>query len=44
VLRFPDQRISLTLEGKNLGDEQNYDVIGFPLPGRSFFATIGYGG
>jgi iron complex outermembrane receptor protein len=42
VLRSPAHGISLSLEGQNLTDERIYDVIGFPLPGRSFFATIGY--
>lgn len=30
----------LTLEGKNLGDRRVEDVGGFPLPGRSVFASI----
>ena len=42
VLRSPDRGIMLSLEGHNLGDERIYDVSGFPLPGRSLFATIGY--
>ncbi len=42
VLRSPGHGISLSLEGHNLGDERIYDVSGFPLPGRSLFATIGY--
>ncbi len=42
VLRSPAHGISLSLEGHNLGDEQIYDVSGFPLPGRTLFATIGY--
>jgi len=30
------------LEGKNLADERYEDFNGFPLPGRSFFASIKY--
>jgi iron complex outermembrane receptor protein len=42
VLRSPAHGISLSLEGRNLSDEGVYDVSGFPLPGRTLFATIGY--
>ncbi len=42
VLRSPAHGISLSLEGHNLSDERIYDVSGFPLPGRTLFATIGY--
>ena len=42
VLRSPAHGISLSLEGRNLTDERIYDVSGFPLPGRTLFATIGY--
>ena len=42
VLRSPAHGISLSLEGRNLSDQRIYDVSGFPLPGRSLFATIGY--
>jgi len=31
---------SLTLEAKNLGDDQIEDIFGFPLPGRSYFLTL----
>ncbi len=31
---------SLTLEAKNIGDDQIEDVFGFPLPGRSYFITL----
>jgi len=34
--------ISVTMEGKNLTNNRIGDVAGFPLPGRSFFATIRY--
>ena len=33
---------SLTLEGRNLTDNRISDVNGFPLPGRSYFVTLGY--
>ena len=42
VLRSPAHGISLSLEGQNLSDQRIYDVSGFPLPGRTLFATIGY--
>ncbi len=42
VLRSPAHGISLSLEGRNLSDQRIYDVSGFPLPGRTLFATIGY--
>jgi len=32
----------LTLEGRNLTDNQVRDVIGYPLPGRSFYFTLEY--
>ncbi len=31
---------NITLEGKNLAGNQIRDVIGYPLPGRSFFITL----
>ncbi len=34
--------LSLTVEGRNLADKRIGDVNGFPLPGRSFFATLSY--
>ncbi|MCK4549779.1 MAG: TonB-dependent receptor, partial [Candidatus Krumholzibacteria bacterium] len=42
VLRSPAHGISLSFEGHNLSDQRIYDVSGFPLPGRTLFATIGY--
>jgi iron complex outermembrane receptor protein len=33
---------SFTIEGKNLGNKRISDVQGFPLPGRSYFATLSY--
>ncbi|MFP4533150.1 MAG: TonB-dependent receptor [Desulfobacterales bacterium] len=32
----------MSLEANNLGDEQYEDFNGYPLPGRSFFASIKY--
>ena len=34
--------LRFTLEGKNLGDRRVADVGGFPLPGRSLWASIEY--
>jgi len=42
TLRSPAHGVSLVLEAQNIGDVRGYDVIGFPLPGRSFYATITY--
>jgi len=36
--------LALTVEGKNLGDNQIEDVAGFPLPGRSLFVSCTYRG
>ncbi|ETW93254.1 MAG: hypothetical protein ETSY1_40020 [Candidatus Entotheonella factor] len=35
-----DKHLTMTFEAKNLTDNQVGDFRGFPLPGRSFFATI----
>ena len=32
--------LTVTLEGRNLGDERASDVAGFPLPGRMLFASL----
>ncbi len=42
VVRAPVDGLSLTVEGRNLTDQQAADVSGFPLPGRSVYSTIGY--
>jgi iron complex outermembrane receptor protein len=42
TLRAPVNGLSLTLEGRNLGDERAEDVAGFPLPGRSMYSTVSY--
>jgi len=39
---LPVSTLRLTLEGKNLGDDRTRDVLGFPLPGRSFFVTLAW--
>ena len=38
----PATRLTLTFEGRNRADDQVSDVNGFPLPGRSFYSTLGY--
>jgi iron complex outermembrane receptor protein len=42
-LRLPWQRLRVALEVKNAGDDQQEDVLGFPLPGRAVFGTVSYG-
>ena len=32
----------MTIEGDNLGDSLIPDQIGFPLPGRAFYATLSW--
>jgi iron complex outermembrane receptor protein len=39
---YPKKELSLTAEAKNLTDEQMEDVLGFPLPGRSYYGTAQY--
>jgi len=43
-LRHPRSGFTLTVEGRNLGDEQVEDVVGFPVPGRAFYVTLSYSG
>ncbi|MBK7974676.1 MAG: TonB-dependent receptor [Deltaproteobacteria bacterium] len=38
-LRVTDE-LGLTFEARNLADDRVSDVIGYPLPGRSFFGSI----
>lgn len=38
----PTRQLSFTFEVKNIGNEQIYDVIGYPLPGTSYFGTVTY--
>jgi outer membrane receptor protein involved in Fe transport len=39
-LALTRQFLTLTIEGKNLGDRRVSDVGGFPLPGRSLFVSL----
>jgi hypothetical protein len=43
AVELPVAALRLTVEGKNLGDDRTRDVLGFPLPGRSFFVTLAWG-
>ncbi|MBI4209659.1 MAG: TonB-dependent receptor [Deltaproteobacteria bacterium] len=36
------RELSMTAEVKNVNDEQIADVLGFPLPGRSYYGTAQY--
>lgn len=38
----PIKNLAVTFEAKNLGNEQISDVLGYPLPGLSFFGTVSY--
>jgi len=38
----PVKGLSVTLEVKNIGNEQVSDLLGYPLPGRSYFGTVKY--
>jgi iron complex outermembrane receptor protein len=38
----PTRQLSFTFEVKNIGNEQIYDVMGYPLPGISYFGTVTY--
>ncbi|MBN2071148.1 MAG: TonB-dependent receptor [Candidatus Krumholzibacteriota bacterium] len=42
VIRPPLGGVTFTIEGLNIGDEKTSDVAGFPLPGRSFYASVRY--
>jgi len=37
---YPFKYTTLTFEVKNIENEQVSDVLGFPLPGRSYFGTV----
>lgn len=39
-LTLPAHGLSISFEGRNLGNDQISDVNGFPLPGRSFYTTL----
>ncbi len=36
----PKKFLSLTFEVKNFKDEHSFDIVGYPLPGRSYFVTL----
>jgi iron complex outermembrane receptor protein len=38
----PLKGVFVTAEGRNLTDNRVSDVHGFPLPGRTFYATLSY--
>jgi iron complex outermembrane receptor protein len=40
---FRARAATLSLEARNLADDHAADISGFPLPGRSFYATLGVG-
>ncbi len=42
-LALPVAGVRVTFEVKNAGDDRTADAFGFPLPGRSLFATVSYG-
>jgi len=44
IVRFdtPLEGLSVTAEGRNLTDNRISDVQGFPLPGRTLYATLSY--
>ncbi len=37
-----DERLWLAFTVRNLLDDQSFDVLGYPLPGRNFAATVSY--
>jgi iron complex outermembrane receptor protein len=39
---YPLVGLSLTVEAKNLSDQQISDVLGYPLPGRSYLVSVLY--
>ncbi len=42
VFELSSHGMAVSLEARNLGDDRISDVNGFPLPGRSFYATMSY--
>ena len=42
VTATPLEGLSITFEAKNIGDDRVSDIIGYPLPGRSYFGTVRY--
>lgn len=41
---FADADLRLSLQARNVTDEQVSDVVGYPLPGRAFYVTLSYSG
>ncbi|RKH54623.1 TonB-dependent receptor [Corallococcus llansteffanensis] len=41
-ISFEPQRLRLVLSAQNLGNSRVNDLVGFPLPGRAFFATLSW--
>ncbi len=41
-LKWVHKAIAVTIEGRNLQDNQYEDFNGFPMPGQSFYATVKY--
>lgn len=39
---YPLEGLSFTLETKNISDQQINDVLGYPLPGRSYLVSVLY--
>jgi len=39
---FPIKKLILSFKIKNIGDNLTTDIIGYPLPGRSFYGSISY--
>lgn len=39
-ITFRPRNVTTTFEVKNLGNNQIADLVGFPLPGRSFYMTV----
>ena len=42
MIELSSHGLSISFEGRNLGDDRINDVNGFPLPGRSFYSTVSY--
>jgi iron complex outermembrane receptor protein len=40
LARSRDERFTLRVRGSDLFDTPRFDVVGFPLPGRAFFASL----
>ena len=42
IMVTPAKGLEMTFEANNIGDEHVYDLLGYPLPGRSYFGTVRY--